>query len=73
MFTMERMTYTGFVAMLLGVLMYGIGILVNLDKGSGRPEVDFDFMSILLIISGAIISIIGRIKKYKAKKFEKNL
>lgn len=70
---MERMSYKGFVAMLFGVLMYGIGILLNLDKDSGRPEVNFNFVSILLIISGAIIFIIGRIIRYKDKKFEKNL
>lgn len=70
---MERMSYTGFVTMLLGGILYVVGILVNLDKDSGRPQVDFDFVSILLIVSGAIIFIFGRIKRYKEKKFEENL
>lgn len=67
------MSYTGFVAMLLGGILYGVGFLVNLDKDSGRPEVDFNFVSLLLIASGFLIFIFGRIRRYKENKFEKNL
>lgn len=67
----ERTSYTGFVTFIIGAMLYGIGILVNLDKDSGRPEVNFDFVSILLMISGVLIFIFGMIRRYRYKKFEK--
>ncbi|KAA0211839.1 MAG: hypothetical protein OZ913_03770 [Ignavibacteriaceae bacterium] len=66
---MEKISYTGFVAIIVGVLLYLIGWLISLDKNSGRPEVDFSSTAIFLIIAGIIIFVYGRIKRAREKKY----